>query len=94
MRFLICAGFLRTELTFFLEKMLLLLQVLAEEKVIIVSEGKYKTEVEELLSGLKVSLHVNNIDLKKIHIIYNADNLSEEDLEFQCQELSETLKIE
>lgn len=58
------------------------------------SEGKYKTEVEELLSGLKVSLHVNSIDLKKMHIIYNADNLSEEDLEFQCQELSETLKIE
>lgn len=58
------------------------------------SEGKYKTEVEELLSGLKVSLHVNSIDLKKMHIIYNADNLSEEDLKFQCQELSETLKIE
>ena len=58
------------------------------------SEGKYKTEVEELLSGLKVCLHVNNIDLKKIHIIYTADNLSEEELEFQCQELSETLKIE
>ncbi|WP_072998613.1 NAD(P)H-dependent oxidoreductase [Epilithonimonas mollis] len=56
-------------------------------------EGKFKANVEELLSGLKVSLDVNNIDLKKIHVIYNADNLTEEDLDLQCQALSETLKI-
>ena len=57
-------------------------------------DGKFKTTIAELLSGLRVALDVNNIELKKIHIIYNADNLSEEELEFQCQELSETLKIE
>jgi len=56
-------------------------------------DGKFKTTIEELLSGLKVSLDVNNIDLKKVHIIYNADNLSEDELAFQCQELSETLKL-
>ena len=58
------------------------------------TDGKFKTTIEELLSGLKVSLDVNNIDLKKIHVIYNADNLSEDELAFQFQELSETLKIE
>ena len=58
------------------------------------AEGKYKTEVEELLSGLKVSLHVNNIELKKIHIIYNADNLNETELNLLSEELAETLKIE
>ncbi len=56
-------------------------------------EGKYRTGVEELLSGLKVSLHVNNINLKKIHIIYNADNLNQTDLDLLSQELAETLKI-
>lgn len=57
-------------------------------------EGKYGTEVEELLSGLKVSLHVNNINLKKIQIIYNADNLDDTELDLLCEELSEILKIE
>jgi len=56
-------------------------------------DGKFKTTIEELLSGLKVSLQVNNIDLKKIHVIYNDDNLSEDELAIQCQELSETLKL-
>lgn len=56
-------------------------------------DGKFKTTIAELLSGLRVSLDVNSIELKKIHVIYNADNLSEEELEFQCQELSETFKI-
>ena len=56
-------------------------------------DGKFKTTIAELLSGLRVSLDVNSIELKKIHVIYNADNLSEEELEFQCQELSETLKL-
>jgi len=56
-------------------------------------EGKYGTGVEELLCGLKVSLHVNNINLKKIHIIYNADNLNQTDLDLLSQELAETLKI-
>ena len=56
-------------------------------------EGKYETEVEELLSGLKVSLKVNDINLKKIHVIYNADNLTDEQLNVLCEELSQTLKI-
>lgn len=57
-------------------------------------EGKYKTGVEELLSGLRVSLDVNNIELKKLHIIYNADDLNEKELNLLSSELSETLKIE
>ena len=57
------------------------------------SEGKYETTVEELLAGLKVSLKVNDIDLKKIHVFYNADNLTDEQLEVHCKELSQTLKI-
>ncbi len=56
-------------------------------------DGKFKTTIAELLSGLRVALDVNSIELKKIHVIYNADNLSEEELEFQCQELSQTLKL-
>ncbi|WP_379965142.1 NAD(P)H-dependent oxidoreductase [Epilithonimonas sp. UC225_85] len=57
-------------------------------------EGKYKTSAEELLTGLRVSLDINNIELKKTHIIYNADNLDDEKLDVFCQELSEILKIE
>lgn len=57
------------------------------------SEGKYETTVEELLAGLKVSLKVNDIDLKKIHVIYNADNLTNEQMDILCEELSQTLKI-
>lgn len=57
-------------------------------------EGKYKTSAESLLIGLQVSLDINNIELKKTHIIYNADNLDEEQLTVFCEELSEILKIE
>lgn len=57
-------------------------------------EGKYKTTAEELLTGLRVSLDINNIELKKIHIIYNADNLDENQLTVSCEELSEILKTE
>jgi len=57
-------------------------------------EGRYKTSAEELLTGLRVSLDINNIELKKIHIIYNADNLSEDQLEVSCRELAEILKTE
>ncbi|GGG57249.1 NAD(P)H-dependent oxidoreductase [Epilithonimonas arachidiradicis] len=56
-------------------------------------EGKYKTGVEELLTGLKVSLDVNNIELKKLHIIYNADNLEDQELDLLCNELYNILKI-
>jgi putative NADPH-quinone reductase len=57
-------------------------------------EGKYKTTAEELLTGLCVSLDINNIDLKNTHIIYNADNLEEEQLEDYCKELSQILNTE
>ncbi|RZJ39141.1 MAG: flavodoxin family protein [Chryseobacterium sp.] len=57
-------------------------------------EGKYKTTAEELLTGLRVSLDINNIDLKNTHIIYNADNLEEEQLEDYCKELSQILNTE
>ena len=57
-------------------------------------EGKYKTSAESLLLGLQVSLDINNIELKKTHIIYNADNLEEKQLDVSCEELSEILRIE
>ena len=57
-------------------------------------EGKYKTAAKDLLIGLKVSLDINNIKLKKTHIIYNADNLDQNQLDFLCAELSEILKTE
>jgi glutathione-regulated potassium-efflux system ancillary protein KefG len=57
-------------------------------------EGKYKTCVDELLTGLRVALDVNNIELKKTFIVYNADTLNEKQLDVYCEELSEILKIE
>ena len=57
-------------------------------------EGKYKTDAESLLIGLQVSLDINNIELKHTHIIYNADNLDEKQLDVSCEELSKILKIE
>lgn len=57
------------------------------------SDGIYRTSVEELLSGLRVTLDVNHINLKKIHIIYNADELDEKNLDALTNELTEILKI-
>lgn len=57
-------------------------------------EGKYKTSAEDLLTGLRVSLDINNIELKGTHIIYNADNLDDNQLDISCKELSEILKTE
>ena len=56
-------------------------------------DGKYKTTAESLLIGLQVSLDINHIELKKTHIIYNADNLDEKQLDVSCQEFAEILKI-
>lgn len=55
-------------------------------------DGKYKTSAEALLTGLCVSLDINNIDLKKIHIIYNADNLDDHQLDFSCKQLTQILQ--
>lgn len=55
-------------------------------------DGKYQMSVENLLTGLAVSLKVNQIDLKKTHIIYNADNLNDEQMNELCKEFIETLK--
>lgn len=57
-------------------------------------EGKYKTSAEELLTGLRVSLDINNIELKKTHIVYNADNLDDLQLDISCKQLSQILKVE
>ncbi|MCG2792931.1 MAG: NAD(P)H-dependent oxidoreductase [Weeksellaceae bacterium] len=56
-------------------------------------EGKYKINAEELFTGLRVALDVNNIELKKTFIVYNADTLEEKQLDVSCEELSEILKI-
>ena len=57
-------------------------------------EGKYGADVETLLSGLKVSLKVNHIDLKKILVFYNADVHNPAQLDGYCEELSKILSIE
>ena len=56
--------------------------------------GKYETSVENLLAGLAVSLRVNNMELKKIHVVYNADNLTEQQLNSQVEQLTQILKAE
>lgn len=58
------------------------------------SLGKYGVSVETLLAGLRVSLNVNKIKLKKVQVIYNADDLSESQLDGYVTELSKILRIE
>ena len=57
-------------------------------------DGKFKIHAEDLLVGLKVSLDINNIELKSTKIIYNADNLDESDITTLSKELTEILTID
>lgn len=58
------------------------------------SLGKYGVSVETLLAALRVSLKVNKIKLKKVQVIYNADDLSASQLDGYVTELSKILRIE
>ena len=58
------------------------------------SLGKYGVSVETLLAGLRVSLNVNKIKLKKVQVIYNADDLNASQLDGYVTELSKILRIE
>lgn len=58
------------------------------------SLGKYGVSVETLLAGLRVSLNVNKIKLKKVQVIYNADDLSASQLDGYVTELSKIIRIE
>lgn len=56
--------------------------------------GKYGVSVDDLLSGLRVSLAVNQIELKKLDVIYNADDLSNVQLDGFCKDLSQILRTD
>ncbi|WP_042722296.1 NAD(P)H-dependent oxidoreductase [Flavobacterium sp. B17] len=54
-------------------------------------EGTYKFTVEELISGLLVSLHVFKADIKNIKIVYEANKLSKKEIIIHKKEFSELL---
>jgi len=54
-------------------------------------EGTYKFTVEELISGLLVSLHVFKADIKNIKIVYEANKLSKKEIILHKKEFSELL---
>lgn len=50
--------------------------------------GRYKATIQQLLMGLRLSLEVNDIDVKEEFFIYNADNLQGEQLLPLAKELT------
>lgn len=54
-------------------------------------QGTYKFTVEELISGLIVSLKVFKADIKNIKIVYEANKLSKKEIILHKQEFSELL---
>lgn len=54
-------------------------------------QGTYKFTVEELISGLLVSLHVFKADIKNIKIVYEANKLSKKEIILHKKEFSELL---
>lgn len=56
------------------------------------SNGVYETTIQELMKSLTLSLKVNNIDVKKIIAIHDADDLDEKTLNELTKQLRETLK--
>lgn len=53
--------------------------------------GKHHYSVEELISGLLVSLHIFKADIKNIYIVYEAENLSKKEIIIHKQKFSEIL---
>lgn len=93
MKFLIYAGSPRATSNILSGKYALIITSVGGSESNYSKEGKYKTRAEDLLIGLQVSLDINDIELKKTHIIYNADNPDEKQLDVFCEELSEILEI-
>jgi glutathione-regulated potassium-efflux system ancillary protein KefG len=54
-------------------------------------DGTYKYTIEELISGLIVSLNVFKANIKNIKIVYEANKLSKKDIILHKQEFSELL---
>lgn len=54
--------------------------------------GKFHHTIEELMSGLVVCLELNNIKLKKIKCIYNADRISKKEIVLQKQQFQKILE--
>ena len=54
--------------------------------------GKFHFTIEELLSGLLVCLEVNNIKLKQIKCIYNADRISKKEIIIHKQDFKKILE--
>lgn len=55
--------------------------------------GMYETSVEDLLKPLTLSLKVNQIDVKEFITIYNADDLTKEELSQHAEKLTKTLNL-
>ncbi len=53
--------------------------------------GKYKYQVDELISGLIVSLNVFEANIKDLMIVYEANKLSKKDIIIQKQKFIELL---
>ena len=54
--------------------------------------GTYKYTIEELISGLIVSLNVFNAKIKHIKVVYEANKLSKKEIILHKQEFAELLE--
>jgi len=54
--------------------------------------GTYKYTIEELISGLIVSLNVFNVNIKHIKVVYEANKLSKKEIILHKQEFAELLE--
>lgn len=55
-------------------------------------EGKFHFTIEELLSGLIVCLQINNIKVKELKCIYNADKISKKEIIYHKREFQKMLE--
>lgn len=53
--------------------------------------GKHGYSVEELISGLIVTLKIFNANLKSIYVVYESENLSKKDIVLHKQKFAEIL---
>jgi len=55
-------------------------------------EGTYKYTIDELISGLIVSLNVFNAEIKNIKVVYEANKLSKKEIILHKREFAELLE--
>ena len=55
-------------------------------------DGLYKTEIEELMKPLTLSLEVNGINIKETISVYEADDLKTEELQEFTRQIKNTLE--